>query len=163
MIDTELNDLAALFESMPPVRAMALAPVEAGSRRLRLHAPLSANVNDKGCAFGGSLCSAMTLAAWGQVTLGLAREGLAAEVFVADSRVRYRAPLFADLECEGGLADGADWAAFIARLRESGQASVRTAARVFLPEGGEAAEMEARFVARLKSQDVPAGQVADDR
>ena len=33
---------------------------------LSLHAPLAANFNDKGCAFGGSLTSLMTLAggAW---------------------------------------------------------------------------------------------------
>lgn len=158
MSGMELENLAKLFDGMPPVRAMALVPVASVPRRLRLHAPLSANVNDKGCAFGGSLSSAMTLAAWGQITLGLAREGLGAEVFVADSHVRYRAPLFADLECEGGLADDVDWPAFIARLRESGKASIRATACVFLPDGGTAAELDGRFVARLKPDAVPIGQ-----
>ena len=98
---TELSPvrmLEAELLAMPPVAALGLRIVEATGERLRLHAPLAPNINDKGCAFGGSLGSLMTLAGWGLIVLRLAEVGLDADVFVADSETRYCAPLFADLE-----------------------------------------------------------------
>ena len=139
--------LAQAFESMPPVRAMALSPRACDGGRLTVGAPLAANVNDQGCAFGGSLASAMTLAAWGLVTLKLEDGGMAAEVYVADSRIRYRAPLYADLCAEAWLAEDSDWPAFLAELAARGRAAAETRAAVRLPEGGRAATMSARFVA----------------
>ena len=70
---------------------------------LRLAAPLSANVNDKACAFGGSLAGVMTLAGWGWLMLRAQAAGLASEVYVADSQVRYLKPLYADLVAEAWL------------------------------------------------------------
>ena len=49
---------------MPPVKAMGIELRGFSGDRLQLSAPLAANVNDKGNAFGGSLASAMTLAGW---------------------------------------------------------------------------------------------------
>ena len=71
-----LDALAAHFAGMPPVAAMRPAIADWRDGHLRLSAPLAANVNDKGCAFGGSLVSLMTIAAWGLVSLELAQAGL---------------------------------------------------------------------------------------
>ena len=72
---------------------------------MQLHAPLDANVNDKGCAFGGSLAGVMTLAGWGLLTLKLEEAGLEGEVYVADSQLRYLKPLYADLQAEARLPE----------------------------------------------------------
>lgn len=135
---------------MPPSAAMQLRIAAYDGESLHLHAPLAANFNDKGCAFGGSLVSLMTLAGWGLVCLRVQAAGLAADVFVADSQVRYRAPLWADLEAEARLAEGEDWDVFISTLRERGRARVTIAATVRLPEGGIATEGRARYVAIAK-------------
>jgi thioesterase domain-containing protein len=89
----------------------------------------------------------MTLAAWGLVTLRLHAAGLAAEVYVADSTIRYRKPLYADLVAEARLRDAADWDGFVAALRSRGRAGIALTAQVPLPEGGVAATFEARFAA----------------
>jgi thioesterase domain-containing protein len=146
-----LRQLDAHYQAMPPVAAMQLSIAGYDGQRLRLRAPLSANVNDKGCAFGGSLGSLMTLAAWGLVTLRVQEAGMQADVFVADSRIRYLAPLFADLEAEAELDAAAAWQDFIATLRERGRARTELVARVPLPDGGVAAEFGARYVAFRKS------------
>jgi thioesterase domain-containing protein len=146
-----LRQLDAHYQAMPPVAAMQLSIAGYDGQRLRLRAPLSANVNDKGCAFGGSLGSLMTLAAWGLVTLRVQEAGMQADVFVADSRIRYLAPLFADLEAEAELDAAASWQDFIATLRERGRARTELVARVPLPGGGVAAEFGARYVAFRKS------------
>ena len=135
------------FQSMPPVAALQLHVAGFDGQCLRLQAPLAAHVNDKGCAFGGSLASLMTLAAWGVVTLRLHDAGIGAEVFVADTQLSYRAPLFADLHAEAWLADAAGWEDFTARLRERGRASIALDACVRLPDGGVAAECRSRYVA----------------
>ena len=114
------------FQSMPPVAALQLHVAGFDGQCLRLHAPLAAHVNDKGCAFGGSLASLMTLAAWGVVTLRLHDAGIRAEAW---------------------LADAAGWEDFIARLRERGRASIALDACMRLPDGGVAAECRSRYVA----------------
>ena len=144
-----LNALEAHYRSMPPVVAMQVRIAEFDGERLRLQAPLATHVNDKGTAFGGSLTSLMTLAAWGLTTLQVEAAGLDAEVYVADSDIRYKAPLRADLEAEATLAEG-DWPAFLRALRQRGRARVTLRAQVPLPDGGVATEMQARYVAILR-------------
>jgi thioesterase domain-containing protein len=145
--DPALQALAAHYQAMPPVAALQLSIAGFDGDCLRLQAPLAAHVNDKGCAFCGSLASLMTLAGWGLVTLRLQRAGLAAEVYVADSSVRYRAPLYAGLAAEARLDDGQSWEAACGALREHGRAGIFLQACVRLPDGGIAAEGRARFVA----------------
>ncbi|HET7126836.1 MAG TPA: YiiD C-terminal domain-containing protein [Lysobacter sp.] len=148
-MDSALQSLLAHYRSMPPVAAMRLEIGKADANSLRLHAPLEAHVNDKGCAFGGSLVSLMTLAGWGVATLALERAGLHADVFVASSGVRYRAPLFADLEAIA-QAQASELAAFVEAFRANGRASLDVEARVPLPDGGRACDMRSRYVAIAK-------------
>ena len=148
-----LQAMQALYAAMPPVAALQLRIAGFDGDALRLEAPLAAHVNDKGCAFGGSLASLMTLAGWGLVTLRLQQSGFAAEVYVADTQLHYRAPLFADLQASARLAEPDAWTGVLERLRDRGRASVRIAACVTLPDGGIAAECEARFVAVASGYD----------
>ena len=105
-----LQYLQSEFDAMPPVAAQQVRVAGYADGRMRLSAPLEANVNDKHCAFGGSLVTLLTLAGWSLVTHRLHEHGLVADVFVADSRIRYLAPLYADLQAEAVLARDADLA-----------------------------------------------------
>ncbi len=146
-LEQSLRALEAHYRSMPPVALMQLRVDAYDGERLRLHAPLAAHVNDKGSAFGGSLVSLMTLASWGLVTLRVEQAGLDADVYVADSDVRYRAPLHADLLAESALAEDGCWDTFTDTLRTRGRARVALAATVALPDGGVATECRSRYVA----------------
>ncbi len=148
--DAALRGLQSQLLAMPPARA--LQPVVAGyaGGRLRLTAPLSANVNDKGTAFGGSLASLMTLAAWGLTTLQVAQAGLEAEVYVADTQLRYLAPLRGDLVAEAWLDSDEGWDGFLATLRSRGRARTTLQAQVLLPDGAVAAQATSRYVAFLR-------------
>lgn len=145
-----LQALQNHFLSMPPVAAMQVAVTGYRDEQLSLQAPLQANVNDKQCAFGGSLTSLMTLAGWGLITLRLEALGLHADVFVADSSVRYLAPLYADLQARANLAEGESWDAFITTFRQRGRARIMVAAHVLLPDGGVATTLNSRYVAIAK-------------
>lgn len=141
-----LQRLDAHYQAMPPVSALRMRIAGYDGECLRVQAPLACHVNDKGCAFGGSMGSLMTLAAWGLVSLRLEQAGIDADVFVADSQVQYLAPLFDDLEAQARLADSESWDAFVATLRERGRASTHVVACVLRP-GGIAAQCRARYVA----------------
>ena len=69
--EAALRDLESQLLAMPPARALQPRVAGYSDGRLRLYAPLAANVNDKGSAFGGSLSSLMTLAAWGLTSLAV--------------------------------------------------------------------------------------------
>ena len=154
MIDPDDDALRALetqLLAMPPVRALQVRVVGCLDGRLRLAAPLAANVNDKGTAFGGSLVSLMTIAAWGLVSLELAQAGIEADIYVADSRVRYLKPVFEDLVVDAGFDDPVERAALADTLRKQGRASIRLKSESLLAEGGVAASFVGRYVAILRS------------
>ena len=142
---THLATLDKLFTGMPPVAAMQIRASEFDGEVLRLTAPLAANVNDKSCAFGGSLASLMTLAGWGWLTLNLRQAGVEAEVYVADSNIRYLAPLYDDLNGEARLRGDQDWAAILRCLAERKRARVAMLADVRNAAGVAVATLEARF------------------
>ena len=117
---------------------------------LSLLAPLAPNVNDKGCAFGGSLVSVMTLSGWALVELELRRRGEDCDVFVAESTVRYLAPLWQDFRSEARLAADADWATFFQTLKARGRARIEVACVVPGDNGQPAATLSGRFVAKRR-------------
>ena len=142
-----LEELDACYRAMPPVAAMGIESAGWDGQRLRLRAPLAANINDKGTVFGGSMASIATLAAWGLLTLRLGAEGIKAEVYVADSQLKYLKPLVANLGAEAWLDAGTDWEAFLRSYRERGRARAQLLARVTDPEGATVAEFSGRFAA----------------
>ena len=153
MTDDALQHLDAHYQAMPPVASMHLSIAGYDGARLRLRAPLAVHVNDKGCAFGGSLGSLLTLAAGGLLHVRLEAAGIDADIYVADSALRFLAPLFDDLQAEATLAPGSDWEAFVATLRSRGRARVEAVAQVPLPAGGIATTFSARYVAILRRGD----------
>lgn len=133
--------------AMPPVRAMQLRWLGHDAHSVRLGAPLAANVNDKGCAFGGSLTSLMTLAAWALMSLKLEQAGLVAEIYVQDSSVRYLAPLYEDLVAEARLSADQDWGLILAAFAERSKARATLVAQVRDASGQACCTLEGRFVA----------------
>lgn len=148
--DPALAWLDAHYRAMPPVAAMDVSIAGYDGDSLQLRAPLARHVNDKGCAFGGSMVSLMTLAGWGLFTLHVRAAALDAEVFVADTSVKFRQPLYADLAVEAWRAGDETWDVALDALRARGRARMFIAACVRSPDGEVAAEARARFVALAK-------------
>lgn len=138
-----LEHLQRTLSAMPPVAAMGIRIAGYDNGVLRMQAPLDANINDKGNAFGGSLASVMTLSGWALVSMCLGLAGKQAEVYVADSNIRYRAPVYGDLLATARLAPDQNWDDFLTLFTKRGRARVTVRAAI---EGG-AAEFEGRFVA----------------
>ncbi|MET0893102.1 MAG: YiiD C-terminal domain-containing protein [Pseudoxanthomonas sp.] len=142
-----LDQLRAVTCALLPLAAIQARIVGADDQRLWMEAPLAANLNDKGSAFGGSMTSLMTYSGWALVALQLRQAGVRADVFVADSSVRYLKPLYADLRAEARLAPGQSWEIFLATLAQRGRARIHVRARMTLPEGDVMADLAGRYVA----------------
>lgn len=71
--------------------------------------------------------------------------GLALEVYVADSQIRYLAPLYQAIQAQAWLADASRWQPALQRLAERGRASLAIQAQVLGLNGEPAASMTARF------------------
>jgi thioesterase domain-containing protein len=140
---------ARILAEIPLARAMQLAAGAYSESALEMSAPLAPNRNDKGCAFGGSLTALMTLAGWGLVELGLQAEGLACDIFVGDSQVRYREPVWNDLRVVARLAEPGTLSALAAEVRARGKGHVDVRCEA-AGTAGAAATLAARFFARLR-------------
>lgn len=136
--------------AIPQTRAMALQLAGYDDECLVITAPLAPNVNDKGNAFGGSLASVATLAAWGLVSIKLMEAGFDAEVYVQDSNIRYLAPLYDDLRAEARLVTDQDWKDFLSAFAQKGKARATLIAQLIGNDGSVACALEGRFVAKAK-------------
>lgn len=136
---------------IPITDAMQLAITDWDGESLRMSAPLAPNVNDKGCAFGGSLASLMTLACWSLVKLSMEQRGLSGDIFVQDSTVRYLAPVWEDFSAEARLAYSDTFEEFFSVLESRGKARLSAHCEVRLADGSVAASLNARFVAKRSS------------
>ena len=135
--------------SIPLARAMEVRVAEYDGNRLALAAPLAPNVNDKGCAFGGSLASLATLAGWGLICLKLGEAGIDADVYVQDSTIVYLAPVWDEIVAEAAAGPDESWDRFVEAMRERGRARISVDAELAAAEGGSVpARASARFVAK---------------
>ena len=139
-------------DEIPLARAMDLHLAHCDDDMLSLSAPLAPNVNDKGCAFGGSLVSLMTLSGWALVELALRRRGIDCDVFVAESSVRYLAPLWGDFRSDARLPPDADWATFFSTLAARNKARISVDCVVHGDDGKPASTLTARYVAKRRAE-----------
>ena len=93
----------------------------------------------------------MTTTGWGVASVLLAEAGVDADIYVADSRVRYLKPVYEDLVVEARLetagGEGAQAIDLPATVRAQGRASFRINARTLLADGASAAVLAGRYVA----------------
>ena len=137
-----------LHENIPLSRAMGLHVAETGAR-LVLEAPLAANVNHLGTAFGGSLHTLPTLACYAALWTLLYEAGLDGHVVVKHSAADYRQPVKGVLRAVS-LRPGPELAArFLADLRRHKKARMELTAIVEGERGKPAVEYRGTFVALL--------------
>jgi thioesterase domain-containing protein len=139
-----------LLHSIPLARAMALQVEAASAERVVLRAPLGPNSNDKGCAFGGSLASLLTLASWSLLRVHTWQRNWSVDIFVHKSELLYIAPIWQDFRVVASLSAEAI-ARFDADFLATAKAAALTNAEAFCSDASGttlcATRMSARFVA----------------
>jgi thioesterase domain-containing protein len=120
-------DLAAterfLHEQIPLTRAMGVKVESHDARGLVLGAPLAANHNHLGTAFGGSLAALATLAGYALLWLELGNRD--AHIVIRRSELDYRHPVTGPLRAICRKPPDAELDAFRATFAKTGKARVR--------------------------------------
>ncbi len=143
-------DLTAfLHKQIPLTQAMGLRVAESNAGRLVLEAPLAANINHLGSAFGGSLHALPTLACYGALWMLLREAGIDGHVVVKRSHALYRTPVKGTLRAVCVRPDEAACAGFMDDLRRHKKARMEMSAIVEGADGKPAVEFSGTFVAVL--------------
>jgi thioesterase domain-containing protein len=133
-------------DSIPLATAMQVKICRLDNNLLELAAPLAANRNHLGTAFGGSLQGLATLAGWG-VTLVSAGPPGACHVVVREAQMRFLVPVSGELIAEADMPRGAAVAAFRMGLQERGRARLTVPVVIRGPGESPAARFVGEFVA----------------
>lgn len=149
------NDTAAaalethILDNIPLADAMDLKVRRYTGDSLEMTAPLTPNVNDKGCAFGGSMASLLTLAGWGLIELGLRAHALACDIYVGNSELRYQEPVWSELRGIARFVEPGALARLANTLRARGKGHIDVVCEI-VGEQHPATLLTARFFAKLR-------------
>ena len=112
-----------LHEQIPITRAMGVRVESFDSEKLVIAAPLAANHNHLGTAFGGSLSAIATLAGYGLLWLELGdRES---HIVIKKSSIQYRHPVRGEIRAVCKRLDGLELTAFKSKFQRTGKAGLR--------------------------------------
>ncbi len=143
-LETELR------RDIPLARMMDIRIASWDGSSVTLVAPPEPNINDKGCAFGGSLASLMTIAGWALIRLAMDERGVHGDVYVQDSQIRYLAPVFGELRATARLAEDECVDGYFNTLASRGKARLGVAVEIASAQGVVGSSLRARYVAFAK-------------
>jgi len=138
---------AFLHEKIPLARAMGLHVAESNQQRVVLEAPLAANINHLGTAFGGSLHALPTLACYAALWTLLREGGVDGHVVVKRSNASYRSPVTGTLRAVCVRPPPAACEEFMRDLNRHKKARMDLSAIVEGADGKPAVEYGGSFVA----------------
>ena len=138
----QIQDL--LHDKIPITRAMGVQVEDYDGGRLVLSAPLAANVNHLGTAFGGSLNALAVLSGYGLLWLEL--DNADCHIVIRDSSISYERPVRGELRAVCVLPEAAALAAFKQTFQQRGKARITLAATIE-SDGITAVRFQGTFVA----------------
>jgi thioesterase domain-containing protein len=106
-------------------RHIGIVVDSADDLRVVLRAPLAANANYKGTAFGGSLYSLAVLTGWAWVTRYLESRGVMADSVIQESSTRFLVPVQGELRASAVAPSDAQIDKFRKMLQRAGRGRIR--------------------------------------
>lgn len=130
-------------------RHLGIVVENADEHGVVLCAPLGANANGQGTAFGGSLFSVAVLGGWAWVTRYLDEAQLVGDTMIQESTIRYLVPVHGELRATLVPPTAAHVEKFRKMLQRAGRGRIRLEVRIH--EGNRLASVfEGVFVAALR-------------
>lgn len=145
MSDSACQQVERLFHRQIPVTvAIGVQVVECDETGLVLTAPLAANHNHLGTAFGGSLSAVATLAGYGLLWSLLGDDQL--HIVIRESSIRYLRPVRGEIRAVCKPPEAGALARFKAILEENGKSHVELAVEI-IEDGQVCVEFRGNYVA----------------
>jgi thioesterase domain-containing protein len=144
-----------LLNSISVVRSMNVKLHSHDSHQLSLRMDLASNLNDKGCAFGGSLSSLLTFSGWGLIALQLRQGCMSYEIYIQDSTIEYLLPVYEEIKCSARIAID-DRVRFYSTLSKHDRARINVTSTIHLEDGRSAAILRGRYAVKIASTNTQA-------
>jgi thioesterase domain-containing protein len=142
---------ARIGKEFPLAASMGIVVVAATDELLVLSAPLGANANSHGTAFGGSLFSLAALAGWAWLSRYAVSNGLDAEAVIQDGHIDYLLPVHGEFRAMLASPPAAEIEHFRKMLRRAARGRIRLHAD--LHDGPNlAARFDGVFAAAIRSR-----------
>ena len=134
---------AYIHQHIPISKAMGITVREASLDHVTLEAPLAANVNHQGTAFGGSIAAIATLAGWGLVWMRMQASFPGAAIVVRRESVEFNRPVVGDLRTTCQATESLDGLMLGIERRGKGRCELETC--VLTGDGEIGAILRAEF------------------
>jgi thioesterase domain-containing protein len=134
-----------LHTDIPLSLAMGVRVREATLERVRLVAPIAANINPHATAFGGSAVALAILAAWTLLRVRERAVGSGAALVIQSSSMQYERPITGAFEALCELHDERAYERFRRTLERRGRARI-TLAALLTQDGARMASFAGDFV-----------------
>jgi thioesterase domain-containing protein len=148
-IDTMHSIQTRITNEFPLARHMGIVVERADDDGIVLCAPLAANANYKGTAFGGSLFSLAVLVGWAWVTRYLATTPFIADTVIQESTIRYLSPVHGTLRAALQPPSAERVEKFRKMLQRAGRGRIRLAVHIYHGQT-LATEFEGDFAATIR-------------
>lgn len=120
-----------LHDHIPVTAAMEVSVESVSQDRVRLVAPLEANINHRETVFGGSASALAILAGWALVHVRMRALGHSPRrIVIQRNRMEYEHPIEGNFSAECGPPDPQAWSRFLRILERRGMARITLEARV---------------------------------
>lgn len=136
-----------LHSDIPLTQDMGVKVLSWHNHQLRLHLPLTPNINHKSTLFGGSLYCGAVLAGWGWLHLRLQEAGISdGHIVIQDGQISYPLPVRHDAVAVCEAPEPALWDKFLTTYQRRGRARLTLPTRIC----EQGSELEAvRFVGQF--------------
>lgn len=115
----ELEDY--LHANIPVTRAMEVVALEVAPKSIKLGAPLAPNTNHRNTAFGGSVSTLATLAAWSLLRISLGDDARNVHLVIQRNSMEYLLPITGFFTATATLSPDTDWEKFLLSLAKRGR------------------------------------------
>ena len=136
---------AFMHQYVPLARAAEINVESYDGRTLTISAPLAANINDKGTAFGGSLYNLCVIAGWGMTALLSKELDLLGDLVVAKAEIEYLRPLRSELRATVERPSEEQLAHFVESYQRKGRASMQHEISVLDEAGKSCVAFHAKY------------------
>lgn len=142
-----------LEEAIPSVKSLRFQLNEVSMDKVRAQAPLIANSNHMGTAFGGSLYSLLVLTCYSWLYSTLNQLGHSFEIVIQTGVIDYKSPVSQSIETLCPKPDGVKWKSFLSQLEKKGKA--RIVLEAFVGSSQQpAAQIQGTFVVFKSREDM---------
>jgi thioesterase domain-containing protein len=129
------SELNFIRQQIPITSNLGVKITDYDGQKISISAPLSANKNLHGTAFGGSQAAIGILTGWALIYLKLKQLGIPNDLVIQKSSYDFLKPVTADFMAECQLPTRTEFETFLQQLDEKGKARINLVAKLHSETG----------------------------